>query len=688
MSDKSAINSAVIQSAITTWDGPLGLPRFEAIKDEDFAPAFEAAMEAHDAEIAAIAGDNGPSNFDSVITRLELAGKALSRVGALFWNRAGAHTNKTIQTLEREIAPKLSRHYSKIAQNRALFARIDTVWQGRKKAGLTTEQYRVLERHWKGFVRSGAKLGEAEQKELAGINERLALLGAEFGQNILADEAEWSLHLKDEADLAGLPDFLVEAMAQAAREHGHENGHAVTLSRSIIEPFLTFSECRDLRETAFKAWVARGEGVQDAAHDNRPLIKEMLELRGRKAGMLGYENYAAYKLDDTMAKTAEAVNGLLEPVWEKALDRAHEEAQALEELIAKAGLNHPLEAWDWRFYAEKLRQQRFNLSESELKPYLQLDRIIEAAFDVAGRLFGVSFKRREDIATYHPDVRVFEVLDASGKTAGVFMGDYFARPSKRSGAWMSSFQSEHHLEGGQLPFIYNVMNFAKAAQGQPVLLSLDDAHTLFHEFGHALHGLLSQANYPSVAGTSVSRDFVELPSQLYEHWLTVPEVLRKYAVHSKTGEPIPPELIERVEAARNFNAGFRTVEYTACAMVDLAFHTAGEVKDPMAFEAEKLGELDMPKAIVMRHRAPHFAHVFAGDGYSAGYYSYMWSEVLDADAFSVFEEKGDVFDAGTAEKLRANIYASGGSVDPEDAYKGFRGKLPSPEAMMEKRGLV
>jgi peptidyl-dipeptidase Dcp len=285
-------------------------------------------------------------------------------------------------------------------------------------------------------------------------------------------------------------------------------------------------------------------------------------------------------------------------------------------------------------------------------------------------------------------VRVFEVLDASGKTAGVFMGDYFARPSKRSGAWMSSFQSEHHLEGGQLPFIYNVMNFAKAAQGQPVLLSLDDAHTLFHEFGHALHGLLSQANYPSVAGTSVSRDFVELPSQLYEHWLTVPEVLRKYAVHSKTGEPIPPELIERVEAARNFNAGFRTVEYTACAMVDLAFHTAGEVKDPMAFEAEKLGELDMPKAIVMRHRAPHFAHVFAGDGYSAGYYSYMWSEVLDADAFSVFEEKGDVFDAGTAEKLRANIYASGGSVDPEDAYKGFRGKLPSPEAMMEKRGLV
>ncbi len=695
MSSSSTKPADTFNAALTQWDGPLGLPRFDAIEDKDFAPAFEAAMAAHADEIDAIASAEEAPDFDSVITRLELAGEALSRVGALFWNRAGAHTNPDIQALERQIAPKLSRHYSKIAQNRALFARVDAVWQNREAAGFSVEQMRVLERHWKGFVRAGANLGEDEQKELAGINEKLALLGAQFGQNILADEAKWCLHLTDEADLAGLPDFLVEAMTQAAREHGYEAGYAVTLSRSIIEPFLTFSERRDLRETAYQAWIARGEGrfgAVDGGADNRPLVAEILSLRAKKAAMLGYENFAAYKLDDTMAKTSDAVNGLLMPVWEKALERAGEEAQALEGLIAEAGHNHGLEAWDWRFYAERLRQREFDFSEGELKPYLQLDRIIEAAFDVAGRLFGLSFRRREDITAYHPDVRVFEVLDGAGEIVGIFMGDYFARPSKRSGAWMSGLQGEHKLPTGsglgRLPFIYNVMNFAKGAPGQPSLLSMDDAHTLFHEFGHALHGLLTQATYPSVAGTSVSRDFVELPSQLYEHWLTVPEILKKYAVHYRTGEPIPQELIDRVIAARNFNEGFRTVEYTACALVDMAYHTAEKVDDPMGFEGEKLSELTMPKAIAMRHHTPHFAHVFAGDGYSVGYYSYMWSEVLDADAFSAFEEKGDAFDAALAEKLRANIYASGGTVDPEDAYKGFRGKLPSAEAMMEKRGLV
>ncbi|MEC9342376.1 MAG: M3 family metallopeptidase [Pseudomonadota bacterium] len=677
-------NHATIDPAIAEWDGPLGLPRFTAIADEDYAPAFAAAMDAHEAEIAAIAGSRAKPDFENVVTPMELAGKTLSRVSALFWNRAGAHTNAVIQALEREIAPKMSRHFSKIAQNRDLFERIDTVWRNRKQAVLTTEQLRVLERHWKGFVHAGAKLSEDGQKELAAINERLALLGAEFGQNILADESEWCLHLADEADLAGLPDFLVEVMAEAGREHGHEDGHAVTLSRSIIEPFLTFSERRELRETAFRAWISRGEG----AHDNRPLVKEILQLRARKAAMLGYENYAAYKLDDTMAKTPGMVNELLEPVWEKALERAREEASTLEALLAQTGENHALEAWDWRFYAEKLRQKKFDFSETELKPYLQLDRIIEAAFNVAGRLFGLSFERRTDIAAYHPDVRVHEVRDSAGNVVGVFMGDYFARPSKRSGAWMSALQGGHKLDGGQIPFIYNVMNFAKAAPGQPTLLSLDDASTLFHEFGHALHGLLTQATYPSVSGTAVSRDFVELPSQLYEHWLTVPEVLTRYAVHYRTGEPIPQTLIDRVLAARNFNAGFRTVEYTASALVDMAFHTAPEVDDPMALEARRLAELDMPRAIAMRHRTPHFAHVFAGDGYSAGYYSYMWSEVLDADAFSAFEEAGDPFDKATADRLRNAIYASGGSVDPEDAYKHFRGKLPSPEAMMAKRGLA
>ena len=665
------------------WKGVHGLPVFSNLDDDAFRPAFEVAMAEHNREIEAIAGNHDTPDFANTIDALELCGLKLSRVSALFWNRAGADTNETIRSLEREMAPLLSRHYSAIARNKALFGRIDDLWQRRESLGLDLERMRVLERHWKGFVRSGANLDEAGQEELAAINEKLATFGAQFGQNILADESEWKLVLKEE-DLAGIPDFLKSAMAAAAREHGVETGYAVTLSRSIIEPFLTFSDRRDLRETAFAAWTARGEG----RHDNRPLVKEILLLRNRKATLLGHDSFAAYKLDDSMAKTPEAVNALLAPVWEKAVERAGEEEAALAELARGAGDNHAIKPWDWRYYSEKLRNTRFSFSESELKPYLQLDEIIAAAFDVAGRLFGLSFRPLVDAVAYHRDVRVFEVLDRDGRLQGVFMGDYFARPSKRSGAWMSAFQGQHKLEGGRIPVIYNVMNFARGAPGEPALLSLDDARTLFHEFGHALHGLLSDVTYPSVSGTSVSRDFVELPSQLYEHWLTVPEILKKYARHFKTGEPMPQALLDKVLAASTFNSGFQTVEFTASALVDMAYHTAGDVEDPIQFEKARLAELKMPDAIVMRHRTPHFAHVFSGDGYSAGYYSYMWSEVLDADAFSAFEESGDLFNAELAEKLRKHVYSSGGSVDPEDAYKAFRGSMPKPDAMMEKRGLV
>ena len=665
------------------WNGLRGLPDFSALADDGFKPAFDLAMAEHNREIAAIAENRDMPDFTNTIDALELAGLSLSRVSALFWNRAGAHTNDTIRGLEREMAPLLSRHYSAIARNKALFARIDALWQARESSGLDLERMRVLERHWKGFVRSGALLDDAGQEQLAAINERLATLGAQFGQNILADESGWSLAL-DESDLAGIPDFLKSAMASAAREHGVSSGFAVTLSRSIIEPFLAFSERRDLRETAFKAWIARGEGK----NDNRPLVSEILHLRNGKARLLGYENFAAYKLDDSMAKTPDAVNALLAPVWEKAVERAGEEEAALEGLAREAGDNHSIKPWDWRYYSEKMRSSKFDFSESELKPYLQLDQIIAAAFDVAGRLFGLSFKPLNDIKAYHPDVRVFEVFNREGGLQGIFMGDYFARPSKRSGAWMSAFQGQHKLQGGRIPFIYNVMNFARGAEDEPALLSLDDARTLFHEFGHALHGLLSDVTYPSVSGTSVSRDFVELPSQLFEHWLTVPEVLKKYARHFKTGEAMPQALLDKVLAASTFNSGFQTVEFTASALVDMAFHTAGEISDPMEFERNKLAELQMPDAIVMRHRTPHFAHVFSGDGYSAGYYSYMWSEVLDADAFRAFEESGDPFNAELAEKLRKHVYSSGGSVDPEEAYKAFRGAMPKPDAMMEKRGLV
>ncbi len=668
---------------ILDWTGKHGLPDFAAIDENLFRAAFDQAIEAHKSEIAAIAENSEPASFENTIIPLELAGKSLSRVSALFWNRAGAHTNDTIRALEREISPVMSRHYSEIAQNRPLFERVDTIWQNRKEAKLGKEELRVIERYWKGFVRAGANLDPEDQKHLAEMNERLATLGTNFGQNVLSDESNWRLFLTEEEDLAGLPQFLRDAMAQAAAEAGKDGAYAVTLSRSIIEPFLTFSDQRELREKAFQAWISRGEGE----NDNRPIAEEILALRKKKALLLGYDNYAAFKLEDTMAKTPSAVDELLMPVWQKACERAGQEAEALSELIAEEGRNHDLEAWDWRHYAEKLRTRQFDFSESELKPYLQLERIIEAAFDVAGRLFSVRFRPIE-LETWHNDVRAFEVIDDNDKVIGLFFADYFARSSKRSGAWMSGFQASHKLDGGELPIIYNIMNFAKPAEGSPALLSMDDAKTLFHEFGHALHGLLSDVTYPRISGTSVSRDFVELPSQLFEHWLTQPNVLKKYAVHFETGQAIPDELVEKVLAAEKFNSGFQTVEFTASALVDMAYHTADDVSDIADFEANFLEKLGMPGEITMRHRTPHFLHIFSGDGYSAGYYSYLWSEVLDADAFQAFEETGDAFDPNTAQKLRQFIYGSGGSMDPEDAYVAFRGKLPSPDAMMEGRGLV
>ncbi|WP_440409292.1 M3 family metallopeptidase [Neorhizobium petrolearium] len=680
-----------LNPALVEWNGHHGLPRFDEVKDADFSPGFNAALASHEAEIDAIANNPEEATFANTVVALEIAGEELSRISALFWGKAGAHTNETIQALEREIAPKLSRHYSKIGMNAALFARIDRLWETRKELGLTVEEERVLERHWKGFVRAGAKLPKVEQERLADINEKLAGLGARFGQNVLGDEKSWSLKLSDEAKLDGLPGFLRDAMAAAARERGEQDGYLVTLSRSIIEPFLTFSTRRDLREQAFKAWVARGENPGET--NNLSIVRETLALRAEKAKLLGYENFAAFKLDNTMAKTPEAVNTLLRQVWEKARAKALEEEASLGGLIAEEGKNHEVMPWDWRHYAEKLRQRMFDFSESELKPYLQLEKVIEACFDVAERLFGIKAVEVKGVATYHPDVRVFEVYDKDGSLTALFLGDYFARSSKRSGAWMSSFQSQHKLtlkngRKGELPIIYNVCNFAKPAEVKPALLSLDDAKTLFHEFGHALHGMLSDVTYPSVSGTGVARDFVELPSQLYEHWLTVPEILEKYAVHYETGAPMPKALLDKVLAARTFNAGFATVEFTSSALVDMAFHTGAPADDPMVVQKQVLDGIGMPASIVMRHATPHFQHVFSGDGYSAGYYSYMWSEVLDADAFSAFEETGNTFDPVMARKLKNNIYSVGGSIDPEETYKAFRGKLPDPQAMLKKKGLA
>ncbi|MER8977198.1 MULTISPECIES: M3 family metallopeptidase [unclassified Mesorhizobium] len=671
---------------LTAWQGPLGLPDFTRIGDGDFSPVFDTALKAHEAEIEAIAGNTGTPTIENTLASLELAGEALDHVSSIFWCRAGAHTNEAIQALERDISPKMSRHYSAISMNERLFARIDDLYQRREALKLDAETLRVLEKTWKNFVRSGARLDAEGKKRLASINEELSSLGTNFGQNVLADERDWVLFL-GEADLAGLPEFLKSSMAEAAEMRGQKGRYAVTLSRSIYEPFSTFSERRDLRETAFRAFIMRGQN--GGATDNTEVVRDMLRLRAEKAKLLGYPSYAALKLDDTMAKTPEAVHALLDPVWEKAVEKAASDQAELQRLAAEAGSNEKFAAWDWRFYQEKLRAEKFAFDEAELKPYLQLDRIIDACFDVATRLFGISFEEKKSIATWHPDARVFVVKNADGSERGLFLADYFARPSKRSGAWMSALKSGYRLGPGSKPVIYNIMNFAKPPAAEAALLSVDEAKTLFHEFGHALHGMLTDVAWPSVAGTSVSRDFVELPSQLYEHWLTVPAVLEKHALHVKTGKPMPKALVDKMLAARTFGAGFATVEFTASALVDMAYHARPDAPDqPLRFEAETLEKLNMPDTIAMRHRTPHFGHIFAGDGYSAGYYSYMWSEVLDADAFAAFEETGDPFNPALAERLRKNIYAAGGSKDPEELYTAFRSKMPSPEAMMAKRGLV
>ncbi|GGA56759.1 peptidyl-dipeptidase Dcp [Nitratireductor aestuarii] len=671
---------------LTAWNGPLGLPDFTQVREEEFEPVFRAALSAHEAEIQAIASNPDAPTIENTLAAMELAGEALSRLSSIFWCLAGAHTNPAIQKVEREISPLMARHVSRIFMNPDLFGRIDALYEQRNALGLDKETMRVLEKTWKRFVRGGAKLDADAKARLSAINEELATLGAQFGQNVLADESSWALFL-DEKDLEGISEALKNSMASAAAERGQAGRYAVTLSRSIAEPFLASSSRRDLRETVLKAFTSRG--ANDGEANNKAIVQRTLELRAEKAKLLGYETFAAYKLDDTMAKTPANVMNLLLPVWEKAKEKAAETQKELQRLAAAEGQNHAIAAWDWRYYSEKLRSEKFDFDDGALKPYLSLEGVITAAFDVAKRLFGLTFEEQKGIPGWHEDVRTFIVRNADGSRRGLFLADYFNRPSKRSGAWMSALQSGYKLGDGQEPIIYNVCNFAKPSAGKPALLSVDDARTLFHEFGHALHGMLSNVTWPSISGTSVSRDFVELPSQLFEHWFTVPEVLQAHARHVETGEAIPMELVDKMRAARNFDAGFATVEFTASALVDMEFHSRESAwEDPFTFETDALEKLGAPAAIPTRHATPHFLHVFTGDGYSAGYYSYMWSEVLDADAFRAFEETGDAFNPEIAEKLHRYIYSAGGSEDPEALYKAFRGRMPSPEAMMEKRGLL
>ncbi|WP_270727853.1 M3 family metallopeptidase [Shimia sp. Alg240-R146] len=664
---------------LSDWTTPFKIAPFNKIGDADFAPAFDVALAEHQAEVTAIADNPEAPTFSNTVEALEAAGVALDKVLSVFFSVAGADSNPEREALQRDFSPKLAAHSAEISSNKALFDRIATVWGARDELDLTEEQQRVLMLTHRGFVRGGAALDGAEEARMKDIKSRLAVLGTEFTQNLLADEREWFMPLTEQ-DLEGLPNFVVDAMRAAGEEKGAD-GPVVTLSRSVIVPFLQFSPRRDLREIAFAAWAARG--ANGGKTDNRAIAAETLALREERAKLLGYDSFSDFKLETEMAKTPEAVRALLMAVWEPAKARAEADGAVLTDMMHGDGINGDLEPWDWRYYAEKRRKAEHDLDEAALKPYLQLERMIEASFACATRLFGLTFKEL-DVPLYHADCRAWEVT-RDGSHVAVFIGDYFARGGKRSGAWCSAMRGQAKFPEVQGPVVINVCNFAK---GDPALLSYDDARTLFHEFGHALHQMLSNVTYESVSGTSVARDFVELPSQLYEHWLEVPEVLAEFATHAETGEAMPQDMLEKVLGAANFDQGFATVEYVASALVDLAFHDGAAPADPMAKQAEVLAELGMPRAITMRHATPQFAHVFAGDGYSSGYYSYMWSEVMDADAFEAFEEAGSPFDAATAKALETHILSTGGTVEADALYERFRGRLPGVEALLKGRGLA
>jgi peptidyl-dipeptidase Dcp len=670
------------------WDTPFKMPPFEAIRDEEFLPAFEQAMQQHLAEVAEIAANPEAPSFANTIEALERAGRVLETVSAVFFNVASADTNDDRQRIERLISPMLSNHSMAILTNAELFARIEALFKVQGGLRLNAEQAQLLENYHKSFVRAGAGLNEAQKARLKEISARLSELNTAFAQNVLAAEKAFQLVLEKEEDLKGLPGFVLEAAAEAAAARGASGQYVITLARASIEPFLEFSERRELREKAYKAYTARGEMPGNTC--NAPLIHEIVALRAEQARLLGFESYAAFQIADAMAKTPSQARSLLEKVWGQAKLKADKERATLEALAQAEGHNERLAAWDWHYYSRKRRTAEFNIDAAELMGYFELENMIAAAFETAHRLFGLSFKARGGVPVYHPDVRVWEVVDRSGKIIALFLGDYFHRPSKRSGAWMSSFRRQERLDGETLPIIVNVLNLTKPSPGSPALLSLDGARTLFHEFGHALHGLLSNVTYGSLSGTNVDRDFVELPSQIFENWLLQPETLRRFARHAETGKPIPEALVERVIAARTFNQGFATAEYTASALFDLDIHeaSAAEGRDATAFEERLRARIGMPDAIALRHRPAHFQHIFAGNGYAAGYYTYLWAEVMEADAFGAFEEAGNIFDPAVAERLYRYVYSAGGTMKPDEAYRAFRGRDPLVEPLMEKRGLV
>ncbi len=670
------------------WATPYDLPPFAALRAEHFEPALRQAMQGHRDELDAIAAQAEPASFDNTLTRLDASGRLLARLEATFHNLCASDTSPALQQVQRDMAAPIAAHSNAVYMHAGLFARIDAVHAKRAALGLTPEQQRLLEQTHRDFVRAGARLAPAAQQRYAALMERLAALTTQFGQNVLADENGYRLSLEGQADLAGLPDFVRAAARQAAADRGLP-GHVITMSRSLLVPFLSFSERRDLREQVWRAWTSRGEHA--GANDNRAIVREILHLRAEQAALHGLASYADYALDNTMARNQAAVARLLDNVWQRAVPALERERGQLLALMREAGVTEAIEPWDWRYWAEQVRQRTYALDDAEIKPYFALDRMVAAAFDCAQRLFGVTFTERPDLPVYHPDVKAYEMRDHDGRVKGIFLHDNFARPSKRSGAWMSSLRQQTRNGGEVIPIVVNNNNFAKAAAGEPTLLSFDDVRTLFHEFGHGLHGLLSSVGYERLSGTNVLRDFVELPSQLFEHWMSEPAVLRRHARHVGSGEPIPDALIERLAAARRFGQAYETVRYTASAMTDMAVHALPREQVPedvVAFEAQVLRDRGLPPGVGLNHRFTHFQHLFAGSGYAAGYYVYLWAEVLDADAFDAFVDAGDPFDMGVATRLKRHIYAAGDSVEPGATYAAFRGRAAQIEPMLRKRGLL
>jgi peptidyl-dipeptidase Dcp len=691
-----SVDSPVVEGAVVPdnpllaeWAGPYGgVPPFDVVEVAHFEPALEAAMAEELAEVEAIANDPAPPTFENTIEALERAGATLDRVNAIYGVWGANVSTPEFQAVQRVMAPRLAAFSDRITQNETLFRRIEAVYHSPEKDALTPEQQRLAWLYYTNFRRAGADLSEADKARLSAINQRLAELFTAFNQNVLADETDHYLVLEEEAELAGLPQSVVDAAAAEAEGRGLDGKWVITNTRSSMEPFLTYADRRDLREQGWRMWVDRGD--MGGRTDNNAIITEILRLRAERASLLGYETHAHWRLENTMAGTPERAMELMEAVWTPAVQRVREEVADMEAVARAEGAEIAIEPWDYRYYAEKVRKARYDLDQNEVKPYLQIDVLRDGMFWVAGELFDFEFTPVHDVPVFHPDVHVWEVTEqGSGHHVGLFYFDPYARAGKRSGAWMTAYRRQHRFDGEVTTLVSNNSNFVKGRPGEPVLISWDDAETLFHEFGHALHGLASNVSYQSLSGTAVPRDYVEFPSQILEHWLSTPEVLERFAVHYRTGEPIPADLVDRIGRAATFNQGFATTEYLASGLVDMKLHLAGDTPiEPRRFEEEALETLGMPREIVMRHRTPHFGHVFGGDGYSAGYYSYLWSDVLTADAWGAFMEAGGPYDREVADRLRTHVFSVGNTVDPADGYRAFRGRDARVDALMVKRGFA